>query len=310
MKQRTLNGALVAGIFFLLEMGPPPSAAQTNPQLDNPDIAVNYEPSTRFKTIYERVTKRHVLEQVKQFLAPLQLAPLRQEGKLDDPLVLQMRECSKDDPGGEVNAWYSSGGPSITYCYQFLREGEELAPKTTTEEGLTREDIIDGHFLAVMFHELGHGVIDLFDVPVFGREEDAADQISAFILLQFGPNVARRTILADAYEYRQRAIKYPKPMLEDEHGTDPQRFYNVLCLGYGGFPEAFEDLVNKKLPGTDKTYLPARRRANCKREYDQVLYSFGRTLAPHIDPALVERVKATVACIPPNGRWTIDAKCQ
>ena len=34
------------------------------------------------------------------------------------------------------------------------------------------------------------------NIPVFGREEDAADQLSAFLMLQFGKDVARTTIRA------------------------------------------------------------------------------------------------------------------
>ena len=35
----------------------------------------------------------------------------------------------------------------------------------------------------VLFHELGHGLIHEFDLPVLGEEEDAADTIASIILL-------------------------------------------------------------------------------------------------------------------------------
>ena len=42
----------------------------------------------------------------------------------------------------------------------------------------------------------------------------------------------------------------------DEHGTSSQRFYNTLCLAYGGDPQTFKEFV-------DKGWLPKDRAANC-----------------------------------------------
>ena len=41
----------------------------------------------------------------------------------------------------------------------------------------------------------------MLELPVFGREEDAADQLAAYILLQFGESEARRLIAGTAYAY-------------------------------------------------------------------------------------------------------------
>jgi hypothetical protein len=38
----------------------------------------------------------------------------------------------------------------------------------------------------MFLHETGHAVFDLLEVPVLGREEDAADLFSAYIMLHFG----------------------------------------------------------------------------------------------------------------------------
>jgi Putative metallopeptidase len=312
MKQ-IMNVVLAASILVLPALLPTGARAQIA-DLDNPDIAVEYVPSNKFKALYTRLSKRRVLEQIKQFLSPLKLGPLRvPDGKLeDDPLLIKLRECTSQDTSGVENAWYSSGETSITYCYQYILQHERYAPKVTTPEGLTRDDAIDGTFIGILFHELGHAVVDLFEIPVYGREEDAADQISAYVMLQFGPNVARRTILANAYSWQEAARRDGSSYyLYDTHGTNLQRFYNYLCLGYGGYPDAFKDLIDKPLKGAnpDQKFLPARRAANCKNEYEQVRTAFGATLRPHIDLALADRIKATIACIRPNGKWAIDTKC-
>src|SRR5437588_91669 len=71
-------------------------------------------------------------------------------------------------------------------CYEWLDFALRVAPQTTTPDGMTREDAVLGAFLQVTFHELGHGMFDIYEIPILGREEDAADQIAGFILSQFG----------------------------------------------------------------------------------------------------------------------------
>lgn len=34
----------------------------------------------------------------------------------------------------------------------------------------------------MLFHELGHAFISLYDLPITGREEDAVDQFAAILL--------------------------------------------------------------------------------------------------------------------------------
>ena len=81
----------------------------------------------------------------------------------------------------------------------------------------------------------GHAVNDLLNLPVLGREEDSADQIAGFIMLQFGKDVARIAIKGTAYSWLTFA-REDRPVYWDTHSTPAQRFYNFLCIGYGGDP--------------------------------------------------------------------------
>jgi hypothetical protein len=45
-----------------------------------------------------------------------------------------------------------------------------------------------------------HAVFDLLKIPLFGREEDAADQYSAYIMLHFGKEDTHRLIEGSAYQ--------------------------------------------------------------------------------------------------------------
>ena len=125
----------------------------------------------------------------------------------------------------------------------------------------------------MLFHELGHAVFYLYQVPIFGREEDAADQIAAYLLTQFGQDVARRTLLGIAHFNEKIGDVPTKTAFADEHSTAWQRFYTNLCIAYGAHPDAFKDLVEKGL-------LPQTRAMGCAREYRQVAYAFKQHLLP------------------------------
>ena len=115
------------------------------------------------------------------------------------PLTVKVEECD-----GDINAWYLDD--AITVCYEYVAWVVSNAPKETTPGGITPLDALLGPLFDVFLHEFGHALFDLFDVPLFGREEDAADQVSAYIMLYFGKDEARRLICGPptAIKPRQR----------------------------------------------------------------------------------------------------------
>jgi hypothetical protein len=221
--------------------------------------------------IMERLKRRAVLEDLRDFMSPLRL-PQR--------LTIKLEGCS-----GIVNAWYSA--QSITICYEYVDWIRKSAPKSTTDEGITPEDAIVGPFVDVLLHELSHAVFDILKIPVFGREEDAADQLAAFILLQFGKDVARRTITGAALLYQQQAATQSPTANDfaDTHGLPAQRFYNTLCIAYGWDRDLFNDFVLKGL-------LPVHRSQYCPFEYQQILHAYRTLIAPHVDPELEKKVRS------------------
>jgi putative metallopeptidase DUF4344 len=277
-----------------------PAIATAQPQwsqLRNPNAVVDYieprQPSDpkakdhaktlatyqRHLKIYQRMKDRQVLEELSAFLSPL---------RLPRTLRLRTKTCDK------VNAWYDDQDWSVTICYEWLDETEQMAPKTVSPEGFTRQEAIVGGFLAVMLHEMGHAVSDMLQLPVLGREEDAADQIAAFIMLQFGKDVARTAIKGAAHTWMTIA-RLEKEAYWDVHSTPGQRFYNFLCLGYGGDPETFKDFVGK--------WLSKERLEACPHEYRQVRNAFLKTMMPHIDQDLMKKVQAIQWLRPDDGKW-------
>jgi hypothetical protein len=153
-------------------------------------------------------------------------------------------------------------------------------------EGVTREDAVVGAFLANAFHELGHAMFDIYEIPVFGGEEDAADQMAGFILTQFGTDVARRTIPGAAYLWETNGeVEGKWHLFSDEHGHPLQRAYNYLCMAYGAAPDIFQHFVDHGL-------LPKERAVNCRREFEQIQKAFVKTMMPHIDQAKWKAVQS------------------
>jgi hypothetical protein len=216
------------------------------------------------------VQERRVLEKIRDLLVPIRL-PRR--------LLLKTQGCD-----GEVNAWYDDG--VITVCYEYLDWVWQSAPKQTTPAGIAPIDALAGPVVQIIIHEAGHAVFDLLKVPIFGREEDAADQFSAYIILQMGKEEARRLMGGAAYQYRSGVQSETENIatkrFADAHGTMAQRFFNLLCLAYGADQELFKDVVADG-------YLPTGRAEGCSDEYAQVAYAFKTLIGSYVDRKLAAK---------------------
>ena len=236
-------------------------------------IQISYVPpkNSAHEPIFQLLKERQTLEKFKGLLSVL---------RLPRSLTLKVEGCD-----GESNAWY--GDDAVTVCYEYLEEILQNAPKETTPAGVTRTDAIMGPTLDVFLHEVGHAVFDYHSVPILGREEDAADQFAAYVLLQFAESDARRLIYGVGYSYNIDASKpsTKKNPFADEHGLPAQRFYNVLCMAYGADSKLFADLV-------DKGYLPRERAEGCADEYEQVLRALNKLIGPYIDQTRAKQVRA------------------
>jgi len=230
------------------------------------------------RPIYERLKKRQVLEQYKEFMSPL---------RLERALNVGLQGCN-----GQINAFYQPG--RIIYCYELIAHMQRQIAETNVLPGFRREDAIVGGFVSTLLHETGHAIFNLLDIPIFGREEDAADAIAAYVSLQFGKTAARRVLTGTAFVWRASELAKRQRTTRrfedysDEHGTDAQRFYNTLCIAHGS------DLVEKSDTFADfVALLPEGRRGKCIREYTHVKNSFARFVLPHVDIPLMKKVQAT-----------------
>lgn len=227
-------------------------------------IRIDYVPpeNPAHEPIYKSLKQHRVLETLQGLLSAF---------VLPTSLLLQVKGCD-----GVSNAWYE--GNSVTVCYEFVADIEARAPQTTGPDGVTREDTIVGTLAQVLLHETGHALFALLKVPIFGREEDAADQFAAYIILQMHREDARRIIDGVAHMLWNESTlrKVDRDAFSNIHGLPAQRFFNLVCMAYGAHTWYYADIVKKGL-------LPEERAESCKSEYRQVAYAMDTLISPHID---------------------------
>jgi hypothetical protein len=275
-----LSAAIVTAAALAVAQTPGAPPGSQKDVLENSQVVISYEPVTNYlyQGVAERLKARGVLEELRRFMAPL---------RLPTKLTIKTAQC------GQANAWYESES-GVTICYEFVSWMERLAPTQNLQDGMTPQDAIVGPFVQVVFHELGHAVFDRLKVPIFGREEDAADEFAGFIMLQFGKDVARRTLPGAAYFWRASAGNWSHIDFADEHGNPVQRSYNYLCMAYGGFPDDFKNLIDNGL-------LPKPRAVLCSREYKQLTVAFDKSIYPYIDQDLLKIVQSRRWLRPDDG---------
>jgi hypothetical protein len=279
-----VSGLAFGAICAALSFGPAfaqPSDLQLS-ELQNDRIAVLYErpQHPRFQELYERLQKRRLLEELKAFLSPL---------RLPRKLTLTTRQCD------DVNAFYDPGSKRLILCYEYVVFLETLTSRDTAPPDYTRVEAVAGGVVDAVLHEMGHALFDILETPIFGREEDAADQMAAFVMLQFSTDMARTAIKGGGYYYLVTDRQFTRTAFSDTHGADRQRYYNYLCLAHGADPVAFQDFV-------DKSLLPKARAVNCPREYEQVKRAFSKTILPYLDQGLMKKVQAIRWLRPEDGK--------
>ena len=267
---KSLTALVQAACFMLLPaLVAPVEAAPARPNR----IIISYvsPKNPAHEPIYKRLKEARFLEKLQEFLSPF---------RLPRTLLIKIEGCD-----GVVNAWYEEG--AVTICYEYIDEIWRTVPAETTAAGVAPIDALIGPVFDTCLHEFGHAIFDILRVPLYGREEDAADAFSAYVTLQLGKDEARRLIAGTAFAYMTevKAATAPPKLQDfaDEHGTPAQRFYNLLCIAYGADPKTFGDLV-------EKGYLPKDRSEGCEGEYQQAAFAFERLIRPHIDQRLAKKV--------------------
>ena len=269
---------LVAAAFGVSSAG----AAFAEEKMTAGRILIEYVPpkNPEHEQLYLQLMERTSLEKIQAIFMPFRL-----------PMDVKIRTVGCD---GVSNAWYQpiDGVPTVTVCYEFLQSLWQRLPMMVTNNGTTPTDALVGQMLFVFAHEFGHLVFDVYGVPIFGHEEDAADNFATFIMLHFRED-APRLIMGAAWAYNsfikdiEQNPRASVPLLafSSNHGQPEERFFNMQCMAYGSDAKLFAGLVKRG-------FLPDSRAKDCKYEYDVMKFAFDKEIMPHIDKAMADKVLA------------------
>jgi hypothetical protein len=261
--------AVVVACFLALCSGG--DAIAQSQAFENPKIKVVYDKPANpaLHPVYTKLQNDKVLEQLKQFLAPL---------RLPATLTLQSSEC-----GSSVRP-YTHGGP-VTVCYELIAGIENIVEQHTASNPELRRKLNKGAIVQALLHGIAAALFDIYEIPVWGRMEDASDRLSAFTMLQFGEDTAQTMMAGTANLFDWSNRSWSGQDFASPSSPEAQRFYNFVCIAYGFDEQSFKYVV-------DTGTLPLSRAGRCKSEYQQIRKAFYLRIMPFIDADLLVQVRA------------------
>lgn len=264
--------------FFAVAAAQPARAEDVASAAKSAQIRISYEPpqNAKYRPIYEALKRRQVLERLQSFLSPL---------RLPKELSVRLAQC------GSETMRYQAGGPA-TICYELVKRIADIAAQHTKDPN-EQAQIMDGTFVEAVLHQVAYAVFDLLQVPIWGREDDAADRLTALIMMQFGEQVALTTIVGTARFFQYSNHTWTGEDFAAESSPEGQRFYNYLCIAWGADPVTFQFVAPRPGPSMFPRLPEHRAYGWCRREYAQVRDAFNLRIMPFVDPDLLVKVRAS-----------------
>ncbi|GIC76550.1 DUF4344 domain-containing metallopeptidase [Moritella sp. F3] len=220
---------------------------------------------------------------------------LQSDSSIQDTLSLMNSEFIFEQPltivfGGDDGPLYDPATNYILIPYTFLDEVElrfKAVNYADDDNGKTDPAAINQAVMDVvihtLFHELAHALIANHELPIVGKEEDAADNLAAVLSIEYFENGAEIAISAAELFYLEgdEVTEFEEADFWDEHSLDLQRYYATLCHVYGS------DDVNYAYLLKD-TGFSTERGDFCISEYDTIANNWLTLLAPYMTPVTSE----------------------
>lgn len=178
--------------------------------------------------------------------------------------------------GADDGPLYDPESHELMIPYGFLEEAQQRFAKAKYEKtGVSVEDATLDAVQHTLFHELAHALIAMYDLPIVGKEEDAADNLATVLLIEYLEEGAEVAIsAADLFDLEGEDVQeLAEADFWDEHSLDAQRYYTTMCHVYGSDPKNYQDVKNDA--GFDK-----ERAETCSDEYELVRENWFKLLKP------------------------------
>ncbi len=105
-----------------------------------------------------------------------------------------------------------------------------------------------------LLHETAHALIAQLDIPIVGKEEDAADALATMLLLEYhdsGTDIALTA--ADMFALEDQSIdQFENADYWGVHSLDIQRYYSTLCYIAGNNDDERQLIIEDELLSEDK----------------------------------------------------------
>lgn len=167
----------------------------------------------------------------------------------------------KTDACGQSNAFYDPNTRTITLCLELVDLTQRKAALVSRSKQ-EQARLVGGSILLVLAHEFAHAMVHAYHLPITGREEDFADQLSLYTIhhtkgSKYGISAALLTHNGSGDN------------VTDLHSLDSQRRVSIICWAWGASPQTYEFVAAK---------IPAERKSTCAYEYNQIDYALHQLL--------------------------------
>lgn len=187
---------------------------------------------------------------------------------LPGTVVFSLESCN------DSNAYYELETKRIILCDEMIDDFNSTFSQLYTSQDDIREASTNS-LIFIALHEFGHAVIDVLDIPFTGKEEDAADQLSTYLLVTRFPDGAMK-VLDGATWFGVVSEEYE--LEEDdfigEHSLDAQRYYTLLCWVYGADAEKYGEMIIDGGLSTDRAEMCADEYQALSRNWSILLRDF------------------------------------
>lgn len=154
-------------------------------------------------------------------------------------LTFVTRSCE-----GRGGAWYFDF--KVTICYEYVQNLIDGAASAQRPAWVSAEGAVRGGIADVALHEGAHALFEAFRTPLLGKEEDAADMVSTFAILNLFGAEAPAMVRGVAYSYLVDAqvrnfsdlptLQARAPVSRaygGAHSTALQRMFSIVCHALG-----------------------------------------------------------------------------
>lgn len=225
-----------------------------------PQVVITYEKPLNKKdnAIQQDILNSQINQEFKNFI--------HENFKIDKNINLSY--------GYQDGPMFLSKNNTIYIPYSFIKEVNKRFKNKYKKE---MKDKVYDSLLHTLFHELAHLLINMYEIPVVGKEEDAADSLANIILLEFyekGAEITKNA--AELFLLESASVKvFNKFDFWDEHSLDIQRYYSTMCYIYGSD-------TKKNSSIKEELKYDKYRSEFCEEEYEILTENWSYLLEPFL----------------------------